>query len=719
MKIVNIKRIKGCTSKVHDCEAGGGYLRTSHASFADVDNDFSADRIDEVKHYLEQRYDRPDQFRVFLAGALTTIKAKSAMKDVASVHKISRSTVNYLTQVIENDEITWTDLMKMACSDKRIAQFIQGHADVFEEMLPILGQGRSSTVHPSAVIVTPEFVRGERLNCYELLPVKKQNNMLVSELNGVEIDAIGILKNDILSVRELTRLSDIFDMIEREYGVRYTMLQIITKYLNEEQVFKVIQEGNTQGLFQFNGGGMTKFIKRLKPQNIGELIDAAALFRPGPLESGATDNYVRAKRGEYEPEYLWNTYDLLKDTYGQMVYQESCSQVAQRVGKLSLGDGVNLVKALSKKKIEKVRKFKDKFFKGAAENGCPKDVAEKIWNNIEDAAKYAFNKSHSASYGLTAYVGAWLKTHYPTAFYTVALRDQDEDKMVVLINEIKAVGGTEIEQPDINISDENFTADFKNNKIYWSLARIKQLGPKTVKYIVQERKLYGEFYNLEDFIKRIFKSKFKSFSDEGTEETRERCPVTACSVRNLIFSGAFDRCEHVGSVLERYGLLDKAAVLLGFKLSEKEVPEDMRDKHYFWSKQQIAISGYGSIDYRRIYDNLEKSKSLQSYKYIEFKDLNNMFYDVRRGVICATICSIADKSYKDRHTGENKHFGKIELQQNTETNILTIWDDWAILKKEFKNAVGHIIVVIVNVKWSDYDEKNTLQIGKSLFFKLI
>lgn len=719
MKIINIKTVRGNLSKVHDCEVGNGYVLTSHASYPDVDQDFSADRREEVKHYLEKRYDRPGQYRVFSAGALTTIKAKSAMKDVASVHKISRSTVNYLTKVIDNDEATWTDLMKIAASDARISQFIQSHAEVFEEMLPILGQGRSNTIHPSAVIVTPEFIHGERYNCYELLPVKKQNDMLVSELNGVEIDAIGILKNDILSIRELTRLAYIFELIEKEYGVRYTMLQIITKYLNDDKVFEVIQNGNTQGLFQFNGDGMTKFIKRLKPQNIGELIDAAALFRPGPLESGATEDYVRAKRGECEPEYLWNTYEILKDTYGQMVYQESCSQVAQRVGKLSLGDGVNLVKALSKKKIDKVRKFKDKFFKGAAENGCPKDAAEKIWNNIEDAAKYAFNRSHSASYGLTAYVGAWLKTHYPTAFYTVVLRDQDDDKMAVLMNEIETVGGTKLEQPDINISDENFTADFKNNKIYWSLSRIKQLGPKAVKYIVQERKLYGDFYDLEDFIKRIFKSKFKSFNDDGTEETRERCPVTARSVRNLIFSGAFDKCENVGSVLERHGLLDKAATLLGFQLSEKEVPEDMRDKHYFWSRQQIAISGHGSIDYRRIYNNLDKPKSMQSCKYIEFKDLNNRFYKEHKGVICAAICSVTDKTYKDRRTGETKHFGKIELQQNTETNVLTIWDDWITLKKELKNAAGHIISVAVNVKWSDYDEKNTLSVGKSSFLKLL
>lgn len=641
------------------------------------------------------------------------------MKDVGSVNKVSRATVNYLTKVLDDDELTWTDLMRLASTDKRIRDFIQHNAVIFEEMLPILGQGRSNTIHPSAVIVTPELVNGQRLDCYELLPIKKQNDMLVSELNGVEIDSMGILKNDVLSIRELTRLSDIMNLIADEYGVRYTMLEIVTKYLNDPKVFDIIKVGNTQGVFQMSGDGITKFIKRLAPDNINDLIASVALFRPGPLQSGITDSYVRAKRGEYEPEYLWGTYEILCDTFGGMVYQEQLSQVAQKVGGLSLGDGVNLVKALSKKKLEKVRKFKDKFFTGAKANGCPIDAATKIWSDIEDAAKYSFNKSHATAYGLTAYVGAWLKAYYPTAFYTVVLRDQDEDKMAVLMNEIKSVGGAELMQPDINISGENFTADFKDNKIYWSLSRVKQAGSKAVDYIMQERNLYGEFSDMEDFIKRIFRSRFSDFDDEGTEEMRQRCPVTARVVRNFIYAGVFDRCDRIGSVLERYGLLQKAATLLGFELSESEVPEDMRDKHYFWSRKQMEVSGFGNIDYKRISENVERPRGTLSYRFIEFQDLNNMFYETKKGISCATICSITDKSYKDKRTGETKHFGKIELQQNASTNILTIWDDWPLLKGQLKQLEGHILVFAANVKWSDYDEKFTFQINKSTFLKVI
>lgn len=999
MKIQQIVK-KTIPALVNDCYAGDGYVKRNHGSLPDIDSDFSAVRRDEVKAYLERRYNKDGLQRVFSAGTFTTEKIKSVIKDVARTYKIPQSTTNYLTAIIDDDSMSWTDLMKLASTEKRMRDFIQKYPEVFEEILPIMGQARSAGIHASALIIIPEYVKGERVECFDLLPIRKMGDLLVSEISGNDIDAIGILKNDVLGIKELTRLSDTLSLVRNEYGVNYNILEIASKYLDDPKVYEIIRAGNTQGVFQMSGDGITKFIKRMAPDCIKDLIASVALFRPGPLDSGAAENYVKAKRGEYEPEYLWGTHEILKDTYGQMCYQEQISRVAQNVGSLSLGDGVNLVKALSKKKLEKVRKFKDKFFEGAKKNGCPKEAADQIWSNVEDAAKYSFNaciagheylfgkhkriggcvpinigdmwrtkndykwakanghlslhkkynkygygtcwslneeeklvinriadiryqgirkvyritlangatldvtdnhkhptlsgkkrtdelvagedfmyirvgwlkedttyrftdkcgkndtryhsndkveayrlnvekghsgfvckdtnytrlryyeqflkkdhceicgctdkrleihhvnkdhsdvgenysnvqtlcaschkrlhyqmgrtkmgkkgvgtavaqvisveylcetdvydvemaapyhtflsskgvvtcNSHATAYGLTAYVGAWLKTYYPTAFYTVVLRDQDEDKMAVLMNEIQAVGGTALEQPDINISDANFVADFKGNKIYWSLSRIKQLGSKAVSYIVEERRLYGDFYDIEDFIKRIFKAKFKNYDDDGTEEVRQRCPVTARIVRNLIFAGAFDKVERVGSVTERYGLLNKAAELLGFELRETDVPSDMKDKHYFWSRQQIAVSGHGAIDYKRIYDNLERVKGSMSYQFVDFKDLNNMFYEGKKGIVCASVLSVTAKSYKDRRTGENKHFGKIELQQNTETNILTIWDDWDILKHELKNAAGRIIAIAANIKWSDYDNKNVLQVNKNAYLKLI
>ena len=359
MKIQRITH-KTDTQLVSDCYAGDGYVKRNHGSLPDIDSDFSAVRRDEVKAYLERRYNKDGLQRVFSAGTFTTEKIKSVIKDVARTHKISQATTNYLTAILD-DNMTWTDLMKMASTDKRMRDFIQKYPDVFEEILPIMGQARSAGIHASALIITPEYVKGERVECFDLLPIRKMGDLLVSEISGNDIDAIGILKNDVLGIKELTRLSDTLNLVESEYGVKYNILEIASKYLNDEKVFKIIRDGNTQGVFQMGGEGITKFIKRLAPDNINDLIASVALFRPGPLDSGAADNYVRAKRGEYEPTYLWGTYEILKDTFAQMVYQEQISRVAQKVGGLSLGDGVNLVKALSKKKLEKVRKFQDKF----------------------------------------------------------------------------------------------------------------------------------------------------------------------------------------------------------------------------------------------------------------------------------------------------------------------------------------------------------------------
>lgn len=686
----------------------------------DIDSDFAADRRGDVKKYLEKRYNTNNMQRVFSAGTFTTVKIKSAIKDIARVHKVSVGTTNYLTAILD-DDMSWTDLMKLAVTDKRIYDFIQKHPSVFEEILPLFGQARSAGIHASALIITPECVKGERVNCYDLLPVRKMGDLLVSEISGNDIDAIGILKNDVLGIQELTRISDMLLLIEREYGVKYTMLQIVSQYLNDEKVFELLRQGHTQGVFQMSGQGITRYIKALKPDNINDLIASVALFRPGTLNSGSAQGYVDAKNGLVQPEYLWGTYDVLKDTFGFIVYQEQVATLVRKIGNLSLGEGVNLVKALSKKKLEKVQKFKSKFFVGAEQNHCPKEAAEKIWVTTEMAASYLFNKSHATAYGLTAYVGAWLKAHYPMPFYTVILRDCDNEKLPAVMNEVRGVDGTDIVKPDINISGRNFTPDYRNKKIYWSLSRIKQLGPKAVDYIVKERERFGKFTDMEEFIRRIFRQrfvKFKNWDDpaDGYTLDDEKNPVNARIIRHLIYAGAFDNCDHVGSVCERYGLLKKAAEMLGFEINPNEVPEGMENKHYFWSQQQIALAGVGSVDYKRIWNDLEKPVSAKNTPFLEFSELDSRYLTITKAAIVGTIMEVSEKKYKSRRDGTTKRFGKIKLQQNTDVAELIMWDNsWSEHKELFVNNEGRIIAAVVAVKWSDYSERNGLQLNRGAF----
>ena len=637
------------------------------------------------------------------------------------VHRVSQSMANYITAIIGDDDVKdWTDLMKLAFKEKKMRDFIQKHWDVFEELRPIMFQPRSQGIHASAVIVVPDTIKGEDVDSFDIIPIRKMDGLLVSELSGVDLDDLGLLKNDVLATKELSRLKAMMEICNREYGTDLTLDKITSGPMDEPRAYEVINKGLTQGVFQLSSDGMTKFAKSMHPENMEDITAANALFRPATLDSGAAGDYVRAKNGLVDPEYLWGTYDILKDTFGVAAYQEQYAALARKIGNLSLGEGVNLVKAISKKKVDKIRKFKDKFYAGAKKNGCPDEVRDRIWEIIEGGASYGFNKSHAVSYGATAYVGAYLKALYPVAFYTVLLKWGKDENIAAILNEIKQLGGVSISQPDINISTDNFETNYQTNEIYWSLLRVKFVGVTAVDFIVSNRKRYGQFTCIEEFIERIFKHKFKKkyqyWDDPDDEIDYERCPVNARMVRNLIVAGAFDKLEHVTEVTQRYDIIVRAAKTLGFEIPEKEVPEDLRDKHWFWSQQQINLSGFGTVDYERIYNNAKLPASMSSYSYFPIELLADINLGERKVGVCATIEEVEEKSYKDKKTGEKKYYGKIILRQNLDAANLVIWNDtWANVKSCFMHKKDSIVIFAGNTKFSDYDEKNILQINKNQF----
>ena len=626
---------------------------------------------------------------------------------------------NYITAIIGDDVKDWTELMTLAAKEKKIRDFIEKHPDLFEQLRPILFQPRSEGIHASAVIICPDVINGEDVECFDIIPMRKMDGLLVSELSGYDLDDLGLLKNDVLATKELSRLDEMISICNREYNANMSLEGMANSSLDDPKVFEILNKGLTQGIFQFAAKGITKFLKSMEPDCFNDIVAAAALFRPATLESGAAKMYVDAKTGVTDPEYLWGTYEILKDTYGVAAYQEQYAALARKIGGLSLGDGVALVKAISKKKVDKIKKFKDRFYAGADKNGCPKDAADRIWAIIEGGASSSFNLSHSVSYSLESYVGAYVKAHYPVAFYTVLLKWGKDENLVQILQEIRELNGITISQPDINISGDDFTTNYSTNEIFWSILRIKQVGLKAVDFIVAERNRHGEFTSLEDFIKRIFRNKFKKYKDwddiDNDDEFR-KCPVTALTVKNLILAGAFDKLMNVGSITERYGLMAQAAELLGFKIDEKLIPEELRDKHWFWGQKQIALTGFGAIDYERIYRNATKPTSLNSVRYFRLEDLQEPGNEKLRVAICATILECTEHKYKDKSTGETKHYGKVTLQQNIDTGQLTIWNDaWIGAKDYFWQKKDRIVIFQGVIKWSDYDEQNVLQINKGAF----
>lgn len=728
MKVKSVKIISSANPvEVIDCLIESGFIQGDGGSLPDVDIDYQSDRRQEVKEYLERRYNHDGKQRVFSAGTYSTLKIKAVLKDIARVNKIPVNLVNYMTAMLE-DSMSWTDLFLFASqskpSTKKLAAFINKYPKVFEDMRPIMMQPRSASIHASALIVTPDFKDGVDMECFDFTPIKKVDGMLVSEFDGNTIDSVGLLKNDILGTKELAKIQTTLALCNRYYDANLTFKDLVTGDLNDHKAYKMLANGYTQNIFQLSSKGMTKFLVDMQPTNIHDIIAANALYRPATIESGSTEKYVDSKNGILAPVYLWGTYNALKDTFALLTYQEQLSQIAQDVGGFSLGEGIKLMKLVSKKKPEEIHKMKVKFIEGSAQKGCPKEDSEKIWEMIESGGSYLFNKSHATAYALTAYVGAYLKANYPSAFYTVALQWAKDDEIPTIMSEMEQCSIAKIVHPDINISGSEFYTDYEKDKIFWSLTRIKQVGLKAVNWIIQEREKNGQFTSLENFIHRVFKYKLKKYEywdDPDDEDEAVKCPVNARHIRNMICAGCFDNIERVQAVVERWRLIQIASKELGFDPKEEDFPLDKIDKHYFWSMLQVDLSGVGAIDYRRIYDNSDVKNQLRGrFSYTSLRDCLRDDSDGKKVAICANVLDVIETGYNDKKTGERKTFVKIQLQQNNDMIELVAWDDFYNGHKQVISEMKNRIVILsAMVRYSDYTGSNGLQTFKSTTITLI
>ena len=712
-----VKRVKIKHSdnpiKTIDCFVDDGYLQGPGGSLPDVDNDFQADRRQEVKEYIERRYNKNGKQRVFSAGTFTTLKPKAVIKDVARTMRISPGTVNYITAIFGNDCETYTDIFKLAAKNHKVGKFVESYPRLFEDIRTLMFQPRSGSVHASALLVTPEYMDGEDMECFDFTPIKKVDGVLVSEFDGYTLDECGLLKNDCLGTKELTKLQKTIQICNEIYGAALKMEELVTGNLDDERVYEALSMGYTQNVFQFSSTGITKFLTELKPTCIDDLIAANALYRPATMDS--LEEYVNRKHGLVAPVYLWGTYNALKNNYGVFIYQEDITRVAREVGGFTLGEGVKLVKFISKKKVDKILAMKDKFMTGAKENGCPDEDANAIWGQIEAAGSYAFNRSHATAYAITAYLGAWLKVNYPTAFYTVALQMADDDEeLTKIMGEMQECSVAKVVAPDINKSGVFFFTDYNTDEIFWSLTRIKMLGVKAAEWIISEREKNGEFTSIHNFIDRVFKYKLKKYEywdDPDNEDEVQRCPVNARHVRNLILAGCFDKIENAKSVIERYAIMKKAAERLGFEINENDIPVDMRDKHYFWSQQQIKVSGLGSIDYKRIFDNSSIKLQVKGRAtYFTLKDVEPLETEDKRVAVCATIADVEESQFTSKKTGERETFCKLTLQQNNNICECVVWpEEYSRFRSQLINSKNKIAVFSAIIKYSDYSGKNNLQ----------
>lgn len=678
-----------------------GERAKSADAMPDVDIDFEAARKDEVKKYMESKYSKD---HVCSIGSYVRMKLKGCIKDFGRIEGMRFNQVNFITSKIPNtiglDE--WINLFKNAKQDKELKKFIQENPNLINNIKFALNQSKASSVHASAVVIVPKHDEdGEEMTIYDWLPVKKikddQGEHLISEWEGKYMERAGFLKEDILGLTQLDKFKGMIELIKTNRGKKI-ILEEIPK--TDKKVFQLFHKGLTEEVFQFGSAGLKKYSKQAKPNNIEDIIAMNALYRPGPMESDAHNDFVLIKNGKKKAKYDYGLQSVTEKTFGLYVYQEQIMKAVNVLGGLSLSEADEVRTIMKKFDKKKMATFEDKFIEGAKKNGCPQKEAKLIWGKLEKFSGYGFNKSHSAAYGLMAYQSQWLKANFPAEFFAISLNNIKATNNVSLINianiinEMYKICDVKLKSTNINFSNETFYYHLNSNFIYWSISRIKGIGSKTADKLLSDRRSNGKYDSLSNFMKRMKAIKF----------------LRKNMISGLILSGAFDELEKLKEVKDRKLLIEKL-----YDFIDEEMPliyeSSKYTKNHNWLLLERETTGYANLDLKKIIANKSVSMSRQ---YIEVDDFETA-KDFTKAAVAGTIVTFMKRK------SVRGDFGQIMLLSNTKVIFLTIWNDkWEEYKKEVELAKKEQTLVCFTgiIKKDSYREENVLY-SDSLTTKMI
>jgi len=556
------------------------FLNPERVSMPDIDIDFCMRRRGELIDYVTQKYGRENVAQIITFG---TMAAKAAIKDVGRAMDIPYVEVDRLAKLVPNTlgielepALAQTPQLKAAVNaDERLG-------DLMAVALRLEGLARHASTHAAGVVISPRPLT-------DIVPVyKTSRDEITTQYDMNALERIGLLKMDFLGLTTLTVLQDTVRMIGQNRGVKVD-LDILA--LDDADTYKLFARGDTTAIFQFESHGMRDILRRYQPTRIEDLTALNALYRPGPIQGGMIDDFIKRKLGTTKVSYeLPQLKDILEETYGVILYQEQVMQIANRLASFSLGEADILRRAMGKKKKEEMAAQRAKFMSGCANNKIPEKKAERIFNLMEEFAGYGFNKSHSCAYALLAYQTAYLKTHYPVEFIAALLTSEagNTDKIVKYINEARGMS-ISILPPDVNESDLYFTP--VSEAIRFGLAAIKNVGENTAKAIRESRLSQGEFRSLYEFCERIesrFLNKrvFESLIKSGAMDSLGARESMLASVDDAVM--ALQRATRVRES-GQHGLFGTAA-------APAPVAFEMRDAEP-WGEEERLASEYAMLGF--------------------------------------------------------------------------------------------------------------------------
>jgi len=468
------------------------FLNPARKSMPDIDVDFCIEGREKIYKYVVEKYGGSEYVSQIITFG--KMKSRAVIRDVGRALGIPLGEVDAIAKMIpEVININLHDALEQEPRIRELANEKKEINDLINISLKLEGLPRHSSTHAAGVVI------GDK-KLVNYLPLHKgKNNEVVTQFDMKCVEKIGLVKFDFLGLRNLTVINQALKFIKNQ-GIEPPDINNLD--MNDQKTFKLLQSGDTTGVFQLESSGMKELMVRLKPECFDDVTALVALYRPGPLDSGMVDDFVKRKHGQIPVKYILPELEpILKDTYGVIVYQEQVMMIASALADYTMSEADDLRKAMGKKIVEILSKHRERFMTGAEKKGLDLKKAGHIFDLMEKFGGYGFNKSHSAAYALIAYQTAWLKAHYPVEFMASLLTSEmnNSDAVVKFINECKT-HKISVLPPDINKSDKKFKA--KNSEIIFGLVAIKNVGEGAINSIIKARKK-KPFKSLFDFCERV------------------------------------------------------------------------------------------------------------------------------------------------------------------------------------------------------------------------
>ena len=663
------------------------FLNPERVSMPDFDIDFCIEGRQSIKDYVVEKYGKDYVSEII---AFDTLKARAAVRDVGRVLSIPYQLCDKVAKLIDpkldlNESIKHSEeLEQLYRSDRTVRELI----DLSKKLE---GMPRHASTHAAGVVISA-------VPLSELVPLQKNDDTVVTQYTMTILESLGLLKMDFLGLRNLTIIRDTVNEI-RKTDPEFDISAIPT---DDADVYNMLAHGDTAGVFQFESEGITQRLIDLKPERLEDLIVVMSLYRPGPMKSipEYIENKKHPDRIKYKHPLLEN---ILKDTYGIMVYQEQVMEICRKLAGYSYGHADIVRRAMAKKKHDVMLKERESFVSGAVANGVPEDTANLIFDDMISFASYAFNKSHAAAYSYLSYQTAYLKYHYRGIYMACLMSSvmSVTSKLTEYINICKSAG-IEIVRPDINKSMSNFA--YTGGKMYFGLLAIKNIGSGLAEKIIKERNIHGKFNGLQDFCERM-----------NVRELNKK------ALENLICSGAFD-----GLGLNRRQMLDNYEMILESAASGTrgviEGQLNLLDAFGAQDDMNIKIPYAPEYDTRRLLamekeaagmyltgDPLSEFSYLTELMHTKFiKDIYSL-NRVKDGDEVRVLCTM--QSNKIHITKKNEKMAFITIEDSTgELEGVVFPDLYAVSASRLKEGA----ILMVKGKISVKDESVTIVCGSVL-----